>query len=269
MPKDVDGNRTSAVSRRRLLKTTGAATVAGLAGCNLFSNDGSGEGQNLDPVRERVEVDVDDIQEGGTLTFGLGAGIDSFDPAYSTSAPAGNVHGLVYESIVTQDVAGTVYPWLARTWERVDVQEVADGAYNPYMVTAETDSDGNLVADDQIIIRNPEAGEVLTVNEAPDAVEDGTYGIQFQAELHEGITFHNGEEMTAEHVARSYEVLENSSISAQTFDSFLYAEAVDDYTVNIYGQEPDAEADSQLATTVYPMDHIENTPTRGLIRAMT
>ena len=39
--------------------------------------------------------------------------------------------------------------------------------------------------------------------------------------------------------------------------------AVDDYTVNIYGQEPDAEADSQLPTTVYPMEHIEEYPDRG------
>ena len=263
MPYDADTD-TSTVSRRRVLKTAGASAVVAFAGCNAGS-DGAEEGesggeQSLDPVRERAEVAVDDIQEGGTLRFGLGAGIDSFDPSYSTSAPAGNVHGLVYEGLITQDAAGTVYPWLARTWERVEVQEVEDGAYEPYMVSAETDDEGNLVADDQIIIRNPDAGEVLTVNEAPDAVEDGTYGIQYQAELHEGVTFHNGEEMTAEHVARSYEVLENSAISAQTFDSFLYAEAVDDYTVNIYGQEPDAEADSQLPPTVYPMAHIEDYP---------
>jgi ABC-type transport system substrate-binding protein len=237
------------------------AATAALAGCG---DGGDGDGSvSLDPVRERVEVDLDEIQEGGTLNFGLGAGIDSFDPAYSTSAPAGNVQGLVYESIVTTDATGEVHPWLARTWERAEVQDIDRSAYEEYMVSAETDEDGNLLADDQIIIRDREEGQVLTVNEAPDAVADGTYGMRYRAQLHEGVTFHNGEEMTAENVARSYRVRENSDLSAQTFDSFLYAEAVDDYTVDIYAQVPDAEAESQLAMEVYPTEHIEEYPDTG------
>lgn len=265
MSRNAAPTEPSTVSRRRVLQSAGAAGLAALAGCNTGSDGGgadSGTG-DLDPVRERVEVDVDEIQTGGTVRFGLGAGIDSFDPSYSTSAPAGNAHGLVYESIITQDAAGTVYPWLARTWERMEVQDIDRSAYEPYMKSAETDENGTLVADEQIIIRDPDGGQVLTVEEAPDAVADGTYGMRYRAELHEGVTFHNGEEMTAEHVARSYEVVENSSISAQTFDSFLYAEAVDDYTVDIYGQVPDAEADNQLPTTVYPMEHIEEYPDTG------
>ncbi len=69
-------------------------------------------------------------------------------PSHSTSAPAGNVHGLVYEGLITRTLRGRV-PRLARTWERVEVQEVEDGAYEPYTVSAETDDEGNLVADDQ------------------------------------------------------------------------------------------------------------------------
>jgi ABC-type transport system substrate-binding protein len=257
MTQDTNDEGTDALSRRRVLQLLGAASVVGLAGW-YFSSDGTET--SLDPVRERVTVDLDEIQSGGTLRFGIGTDIDSFDPAYSTSAASGNVHGLVYESLVTQDTAGTVYPWLASSWERIEVQDVDESDYEPYMIPADTDADGNLVADEQILVRNPEEGEVLTVSEAPDAVADGTYGIQYQAELHEGVTFHNGEEMTAENVARSYEVRENSPLSAQTFDSFLHAETVDEYTVNIYGQEPDAEAESQLPIEVYPMEHIEEYP---------
>jgi ABC-type transport system substrate-binding protein len=55
-------------------------------------------------------------------------------------------------------------------------------------------------------------------------------------------------------------VRENSDLSAQTFDSFLHAEVVDDYTVDIYAQVPDAEADSQLPMEVYPTEHIEEYP---------
>lgn len=238
------------------------AAAATLAGCG-DSGDGTGEGVSLDPVRERVTVDVDDIQEGGTLNFGQPAAIDSFDPAYSTTADATNGYGPLYESLITQDAAGTVYPWLAETWELQEIQDIDRTAYGEYMVPAETDEDGNLLADEQILIRDQEAGEVLTVEEAPDAVADGTYGMRYRAELHEGVQFHNGEEMTAENVAGSYRIRENSPLSAQTFDSFLFAEAVEEYTVDIYAQVPDAEGDSQLPIEVYPTEHIEEYPDTG------
>jgi ABC-type transport system substrate-binding protein len=260
MSRNVSTDDSSRVPRRAVLGSAGAAVAAALAGCGAGGDGGDGDGVSLDPVRERAEVDPGDVQPGGTVNFGLGAGIDSFDPAYSTSAPAGNATGLVYESIVTTDATGEVYPWLARTWERMEVQDIDRSAYEAYMVPAETDDQGNLVADEQVVVRNREAGEVLTVAEAPDAVADGTYGMRYRAQLHEGVTFHNGEEMTAENVARSYRVRENSDLSAQTFDSFLYAEAVDDYTVDIYAQVPDAEAESQLPMEVYPTEHIEEYP---------
>jgi ABC-type transport system substrate-binding protein len=261
MSRNISADDSPRVPRRAVLGSAGAAVMATLAGCGA-GGDGD-DGVSLDPVRERVEVDPADIQEGGTINFGLGAGIDSFDPAYSTSAPAGNAQGLVYESIITTDVRGEVHPWLARTWERMEVQDIDRSAYDEYMIPAETGEDGTLLADDQVVIRNQEAGEVLTVNEAPDAVADGTYGMRYRAQLHEGVTFHNGEEMTAENVARSYRVRENSDLSAQTFDSFLYAETVDEYTVDIYAQVPDAEAESQLPMEVYPTEHIEEYPDTG------
>jgi ABC-type transport system substrate-binding protein len=261
MSRNVSTDDSRRVPRRTVLRGAGVAAAAALAGCG-DGDDGDGS-VSLDPVRERVEVALDEIKEGGTLNFGLGAGIDSFDPAYSTSAPAGNAQGLVYESLVTTDATGAVYPWLARTWERMEVKDIDRSAYEEYMVSAETDENGNLLADDQIIIRDQEAGEVLTVNEAPEAVADGTFGMRYRAQLHEGVTFHNGEEMTAENVARSYRVRENSDLSAQTFDSFLYAEAVDDYTVDIYAQVPDAEAENQLPMEVYPTEHIEEYPDTG------
>jgi len=251
------------VSRRRVLRGAGAGALVALAGCGSDGEGGGDGGVSLDPVRDRIEVNVDDIQKGGTLNFGLGSAIDSFDPAYSTSAGPGNAYGLVYEGLVTQDATGEVHPWLARTWERVEIRDIDRSAYDEYMVSAETDEDGNLVADAQILVRNAESGEVLTVNEAPETVADGTYGMKYRARLHEGVTFHNGEEMTAENVAGSYRVRENSPLSAQTFDSFLYAEAVDDYTVEIYAQVPDSEADSQLPMEVYPTEHIEEYPDTG------
>jgi ABC-type transport system substrate-binding protein len=268
MSQETTGSSIRDVSRRKILGSTAGLTAASLSGClGLFGDDGDGGdgGTSLDPVRDRVEVDPADIQEGGDLTFGLGAGIDSFDPAYSTSAPASNAQLLIYEGLVTQDAAGEVYPWLARSWSLEETNEIEDSveAYSDYMVDAETDEDGNIVSENQIIIRDTENQQVLTTNEAPDAVEDGTYGMRYRAELHEGVTFHNGEEMTAENVVGAYDVYANSDNAAQTFDSFLHAERIDDYTVDIYAQVPDAEAESQLPVEVYPSEHIEEYPNTG------
>jgi ABC-type transport system substrate-binding protein len=69
--------------------------------------------------------------------------------------------------------------------------------------------------------------------------------------------------MTAENVIGGYDVYANSDNAAQTFDSFLYAEKIDDYTVDIYAQVPDAEAESQLPVEVYPTEHIEEYPDTG------
>jgi ABC-type transport system substrate-binding protein len=257
------------VTRRKVIGGAAGLTGLSLAGCTGLLGDDGGDGgdggTSLDPVRDRVEVDPEDINEGGDLTFGLGAGIDSFDPAYSTSAPASNAYFLIYESLVTQDAAGEVYPWLAQSWSLEETNEIEDRveAYSDYMVEAETNEEGTIVSDAQILIRDQENQQILTRNEAPDAVEDGTFGMRYRAELHEGITFHNGEEMTAENVVGAYDVYANSDNAAQTFDTVLYAEAVDDYTVDIYAQVPDAEAESQLPVEVYPTEHIENYPDTG------
>ncbi len=97
---------------------------------------------------------------------------------------------------------------------------------------------------------------MLTVNEAPDAVEDGTYDVQPPAGRH--LPQRQGDDLRGR--AGELRARPERRDFAPTFDSFDYAEAVDDYTVNIYGQEPDAEADSQLPPTVYPMAHIEDYP---------
>ena len=100
-------------------------------------------------------------------------------------------------------------------------------------------------------------GNVLTVNEAGDAVADGTYGMQYQFTLHEGIEFHNGEELTAQNVVDTYNRYENSQVSAYIWNNFLFAEAGDDdYTVNLYAQRPSAEALRNITTFVLPSDHI-------------
>ena len=182
-----------------------------------------------------ADVDIGDLQEGGELRVGVAAAIDSFDPPYSTDTTSTMAQSLVFEGLVATDSEGGLNPWLAEEWEIVDVQDIDRSAYEDYAV--EDPDDPTIVETD--------AGSV-TWDGAAEAVEDGVYGMQLQYSLREGVQFHDGSEMTAEDVIASYQYYEGSDNHAQTYDSVLYAEEVDDYTVNVYAQVPDAEAEREL-----------------------
>ncbi|GAB3671613.1 ABC transporter substrate-binding protein [Halopiger thermotolerans] len=200
-----------------------------------------------------ADAGLSDLSEGGTLAGAIAANVESFDPPYSTDANSLLNQNLVFEQLIRLDDSGNVYPWLAESYELVETQDIDRTAYEEYMTAVAADDEGAIDTDEQIIVQHPDDDpvaddevRVITPAEAADAVADGVFGMQYQYNLHEGITFHNGEELTAEHVVQSCERYENSQMSAQTFDSLLHAEAVDDYTVNLYAQVPDAEAERQL-----------------------
>jgi len=254
--------------RRRFLGALGAAGVASLAGC---AGGGRGDEQTpLDRAFQRNEVDVSDVEEGGTLDVALTSSPNSFDPPYSNEVPSTLVQNFFYESLLTTDTQGNAFPWLAESFELVEIQSVGPRDYEPYMRTAPAvvPDDGRpfVDVDEQIIVQHPEDSpaqdeqvRVLLPEDAAEAVADGTFGMQYQYDLHEGIEFGNGEELTADNVVRSVRRYENSPNSAQTFDSVLHAEAVDDYTVNLYAQAPDAEAEIQVsnAAPVFPTELLE------------
>lgn len=199
------------------------------------------------------ETDLSDIQEGGTLTYGLDANIDSFDPPYSSDVRSSFAQEFMFEGLVTSDTEGNIYPWLAESYEILDIQNIDRTAYEDYMETVAANEDGVLDTDEQDIVIHPEDNRftddevrVLTPEGASDAVDDDVFGMQLRYELHEGIEFHDGEELTAENVVLTVERYENSEVSAQTFDSLLHAREVDEYTVDLYAQVPDAEAEREL-----------------------
>ena len=246
-------------SRRTVLGILGGATAASLMGSLTLQDDND----DLDPVEDRVTVDPDEIVEGGTLNVGLVLDPDTFDQPQSLEAPASLVHNLFWESLVRTDAAGNIYPWLSESYELVEVQDIERTAYEEYMVSAPIE-DGAIEADAQIVVTHPETdtgedeeAQVLTVEETGDAVADGVFGMQFRHELHQGVEFHNGEELTAENVVQSYERWEGSANAGQVFDQFLHAEAVDDYTVDIYAQVPDAEAEDDNLWPVYPEEQLD------------
>jgi ABC-type transport system substrate-binding protein len=251
---------------------TGTGVSIGIAGCNFGNGNGDGTETDNGTVDESTPTDNPselDIVAGGTLRVGMSGNVNSFDPPYSNDVPSTFGQSMIYEGLIVNDAEGNIYPWLADSFELVELQDIDRSAYKPYMVEAPVaeDDEGNrfIDTDEQIVVRDPDndiqnedTARILTPNETGDAVDDGVFGMQFQYELHEGIEFHNGEELTAENVVQTYVRYENSMLEAQTFDAFLHAEAVDDYTVNIYGQVVNAEGARELPTEyVLPTDHVD------------
>lgn len=248
----------------------GAAGALGLAGC---AGDGGEDGTPTedgdgDPTPTTTESETAEIKEGGTLNVAVGANPKSFDPPYSSDTTSTMVQNLFFEGLIASDGQGNIYPWLAESYELLDTQNIDAAAYADYMssVPIATDDDGNPFIDteEQIIVRHPDTdleaddeARVLLPDDASEAALDGTFGMQFRYNLHEGVTFTNGEEMTSENVVASVKRIENSTIAAQTFDTVLTAEAVDEYTVDLYAQEPDAEAERLLPQTVFTVDQAE------------
>lgn len=242
------------LNRRRLLQGMGMAGMAGVAGCLGGDDDDGGDEDDNGSIgtEEEEEVDFANLQEGGTLRVAATANVGSFDPPYSTTADSTQAQNYVFESLVTTDREGNVYPWLAESYEEVQVNDIDRTAYEEYMTTVSVDEEGIPDTDEQIIVQHPEDdpadGEirVLTPEEASAAVDDEVFGMQFRYQLREGVQFHDGDELTAENVVLTAERYENSDVSAQTFDSLLHAREVDEYTVDLFAQVPDAEAEGQL-----------------------
>jgi len=254
------------------MRFAAGAGAIGLAGCTGLP--GAGDDGSLDPVQERVTVDPEDIQEGGTFRTAIGANVDTFDVPYSSSASASAVQNLLFEGMITVGADGQIYPWLAESIEQADVQDVSEEDYVDYMQAVEytETEEGEVVLDTtaQIVVRDPDnpddpsAGDeaqVLTVDDTQAAVDDDTYGMHLEAELHEGITFHNGEELTADNVVASYYRYSNSPNAGQIFDSLLHVEADGDYGVNVYAQIPDAAGLRELGgLSVYPTEMTDLPP---------
>ncbi len=203
------------------------------------------------------ETDHTDLNDGGTLRYGVTTNIPSFDPPYSTDTISELAQSLIFEQLVTIDRTGTVYPWLAKRYERLETNDISRDAYEAYMESVPADPQGALEFDGdepvQDVLIHPDDDRfdddevrVLTPAGAAEAVDEGVFGMQWRYILHEGVEFTNGEELTAETVVRSVERYENSEMAAQTFDSMLHARAVDEYTVDLYAQIPDAEAEREL-----------------------
>ncbi|MFT4882337.1 MAG: ABC-type transport system substrate-binding protein, partial [Salinirussus sp.] len=136
--EDADAaGRVSSV-RRRMLGALGAAGITTLAGCPGGGGDGEGGGDTQTQAQQQTATPsaVDEIVEGGTLNVGLTQNPSSFDPPYSSGVPSSLVQNYFFESMVTSDQQGNLYPWLAESYEVADVRETDRTEYADYMTTA-------------------------------------------------------------------------------------------------------------------------------------
>jgi ABC-type transport system substrate-binding protein len=278
--------RAPELNRRRLLQGLAATGVAATAaGCF------GGEEEEADPdeATDQEQADLEEIQEGGTLEFALSRqAIGNYDYAQSTQADDSTVLNTVYDFLRVATPSGEYLNWMASSFEVTDAQDVSfPQDYTEYMAEYEIDNvdaetgtatfdlgDSNLVLgrhpDDVAAVANGDLGEgdmmrVLTRNESGDAVDDGTYGTKIEASVHEGITFHNGEELTAGNIIGSYDRVVGSTNEGQQFDSFLHARAtdgMDGYDVEFYAVEADAIADTSIQPVfgIFPSEHMDVAP---------
>lgn len=245
--------------------------------------DGSGDDGTPEPS------DTEGIQEGGRLEFAIPRGsFENYDTADSTLADDTTVFNTVYDGLFTQDPSGSRIKMMATRYETTDAQEVSfPDDYTDYMgeyeITAVNEGSPtlntewpNLVLpggehpDDLAAVGEGELGEgdtmrALSREDAVDAIEDGVYGTKVEGELHEGITFHNGETCTAGNVINSYDRFVGSQNEGQTFNSYLGGVAPDGedgLTFELYAQEPDAIASTDIIPiSIYPDEHLDIKPT--------
>lgn len=264
----------TAIDRRRLLQATaGAGLATYAAGC--LDDPEAEEPADDEPADDEPDEEFD-IDEDETLRVAIErANFDDYDPASSTLADDSMFHNMVYDGLITTTIEGEPFNWMAEQYEVTESQDVDDVDYEPYMEEAEAPDDGELPVPDfddpfETVLAYhgddtpAEEGDTvryLTRAGAADAVDDGVFGVRLEGTLREGITFHNGEELTAENVVRSYDRFVGTPNEGQVFDAFMHAEAPDGddgYEFELYGIFPDADAVFELPPlNIFPSEHLD------------
>lgn len=103
---------------------------------------------------------------------------------------------------------------------------------------------------DKLVTFDPEGNFTGELASSIEQVDDLTY----RFELHEGVTFHNGEPFTAEDVIATIDRIGNESVNAVNFDTvtnIAEVTSVDDYTVEIVLKELDLTFMHALASDTF------------------
>ncbi len=106
--------------------------------------------------------------------------------------------------------------------------------------------------------------EPLIAKDLPEISEDG---LEWTYELHEGVLFHDGTELTAEDVVFTFNIFideDTTSPRASDFRTLVSVEALDEYTVKFTLSEPDAAFATRVTYGILPKHLLEDIPVADL-----
>lgn len=234
--------------RRTVLQLAGAGAI----GASLGTGSATAE----------PPVGPGSIPDGGTLRVGLDEDIRGFDPGGDPGminmAARMAVISMIYERPFRVDAQGALRPWVIQSAELVASNDIELDAYENYAVTR-SEAEGR---DGDILAGIDTADDlVLDLQGGRQAVEDGVFGVEYRLNLREGITFHDGSELTAENVARTYTRAIGSVLGPDEFNPWLLdVEAVDYDVVRLYGLRPDATFLRSANLPIVPDAHLDLAP---------
>jgi len=211
-----DDQRFTNIDRRKFIKTTGLVGGAGLvAGCT----DGGGDGTTA----------TDD--GGTTATDDDGGDDDGMDDDGE-------------ETTTQQEPLGGTF---------IDTSSQAANTFDPRTNELAWVSSMISYLFDGLLIQQPDGSGMVphVAKELPTEEEELTFTVP----LEEGVQFHNGDELTAEDVAYTYNWIldpENGSVRRQNVAFMDSVEAVEDYTVRFNLNEPNALFRQSLGEAIVP-----------------
>lgn len=104
----------------------------------------------------------------------------------------------------------------------------------------------------------------LIAKSDPEISEDG---LEWTYEMHEGVLFHDGEEVTAHDVVFTFEIFLHEDYTgprASNFETLVSVEAIDDYTVKFTLSEVDAAFPTRVGYGILPKHLLEDVPVADL-----
>ncbi|OUZ11676.1 hypothetical protein BHE97_03985 [Aeromicrobium sp. PE09-221] len=123
---------------------------------------------------------------------------------------------------------------------------------------------------DQLVSQEPESGEIMPwIAESWDVSDDG---LEYTFQLRDDVTFWDGEPLTAEDVAFTFErvvdpqYMPESAFAAASMSAFESAEAVDDHTVVVRLEQPQAAFLANVARnflSIVPKHYVEEVGDEG------
>ncbi len=190
------------------------------------------------------------------MVFALAACGQSAEPA---AEPAAQTNEAASDTAAVSETANNTEPQYAE-WlynGRVGDLDTAD----PYGGTSSQTEWLTNMTFDTVVYNNPETGEIdPELAYKWEGNEDNT---EWTFYLEEGVTFHNGDKLTAEDVKFTYEYaanLDGATNVVKTFTAGTYAESVeviDDYTIKFILKQPMPDFPAYMEMKVYSKNAIE------------